>query len=242
MHPNNQSPRWRFAAAAASALIVLAAACSSADAPDLESLGLAIETDIQAGSMFEVVVPQLSDTTVTVATMPAGVTAAVTPGPTDGSMKLTVNVEFDTPRGSYNLGLAAVRGGEEYEVGWPFDVTDPGGASSPTGPVATTAASSAASSLEAVLTVDSPQPGDIFVSSDIVRGLSTSPLVGYRLWGGGIGGGNVIDENTLDTVDGAFEAQVLFRNICCTEMTLEVFQIDSGDLVVTIPLTYPEPG
>ena len=122
---------WRTATLAATALIVLAAACSSADAPDLESIGLAVETDIQAGSTFEVTVPRQADTSVSVATMPPGVTAAFTPGAADDTIKLTVNVEFDVPRGEYDLGLSVVRDGEEYTVGWPFEVTEPGGAVPP---------------------------------------------------------------------------------------------------------------
>ncbi len=61
-----------------------------------------------------------------VKTTPAGVTAAITDGPTAGMMLLTLNVEFDTPRGDYNLGLSVIRNGEESEVGWPFEVVEPG--------------------------------------------------------------------------------------------------------------------
>ena len=231
----DQSRPRRFVAAAA-ALIVLTAACSSADVPDLESLGLKIDTDIQAGSTLEVAVPKQAGTTVSVATSPAGVTAAITPDRSDGFMLLTVNVEFDTPRGAYNLGLRVDRDGKEYELGWPFEVTEPGSTGAPFGPVATTLASQ----VEAVLTVDGPQPGAVFVSSDLIRGLTTSTLVGYRLWGGATGTGNVLAEGTLTTVDGTFESPLVFTNTCCIEMQLEVFQIDSGGLVVTTPLAYPE--
>ena len=133
----DQSRPWRFVAAAA-ALIVLAAACSSADGPDLESLSLKIDTDIQAGATFEVAVPKQAGTTVSVATSPAGVTAAITPDRTGGFMVLTVNVEFDTPPGPHNLGLLVDRDGEEYELGWPFEVTELGSTGAPFGPVATT--------------------------------------------------------------------------------------------------------
>ncbi|MGB5565533.1 MAG: hypothetical protein WBN93_04305, partial [Acidimicrobiia bacterium] len=126
MFSNNQSKRRRLAMAAVLALMVLASACSGSSAPDLESLGLAIETDIQAGATFEVAVPKQPDTTVSVKTTPAGVTAAITDGPTAGMMLLTLNVEFDTPRGDYNLGLSVIRNGEESEVGWPFEVVEPG--------------------------------------------------------------------------------------------------------------------
>ena len=207
---NNEFNRRRFAMAAALALMVLASACSASTAPDLESLGLAIETDIQAGATFEVAAPMQPDTTVSVKTTPAGVTAAITDGRTAGMMLLTVNVEFDTPRGSYSLGLSVIRDGEEFVVGWPFEVVEPGGPTPTTTQQPTT---------EAVLTVESPQPGDLMVSSDIVRGFTSTDLVGYKL----SAGGTVLDEGTLTTVDGHFESPIVFTNTCCIEMLLEVF-------------------
>ena len=128
---------------------VLATACSGAEAPDLESLGLAIEVDIAAGTTFEVAVPEQTDTTVRVRTTPAGVTAAVTDGPSEGTIQLTVNVEFDTPRGDYNLGLGVFRGGEEFVVEWPFTVVEPDGPRT-----ATTLPADASG----ILSVDVPSP------------------------------------------------------------------------------------
>jgi hypothetical protein len=226
MSSNIEFNRWRFAMAAALALMVLASGCSAATAPDLESLGLAIETDIQAGATFEVAAPKQPGTTVSVDTTPAGITAAITDGPTAGMMLLKVNVEFDTPRGDYNLGLSVVRDGDEFLVGWPFGVVDPGG------PVATTQPTTT----EVVLTVESPQPGDLLVSSDIVKGFTSTEQVGYRLSAGGA----VLDEGTLTTVDGYFESPIAFTNTCCIEMLLEVFQLDPAGTTVTIPLSYPE--
>jgi hypothetical protein len=231
MFSDNQSRR-RLAMAAALALMVLASGCSASTAPDLESLGLAIETDIQAGATFEVAAPKQPGTTVSVKTTPAGITAAITDAPTDGMMLLMVNVEFDTPRGDYNLGLSVIRDGEEFVVGWPFEVVEPGGPTPTTVPVATTQPTTS----EAVLAVESPQPGDLLVSSDIVKGFTSTEQVGYRLSAGGA----VLDEGTLTTVDGYFESPIVFTNTCCIEMLLEVFHLDAEGMTVTIPLSYPE--
>lgn len=227
------TPLVRGLAAAATMLVLMlvAASCFPTNDPDLESLGLAIETDIAAGETFEVAVPAPTDAVVTVKTAPAGVTAAITDGP-EGMMRLTVNVEFDTPRGAYNLGLAVVRGGEEYLVGWPFEVVEPGGPAPTTGPAMTDDVT-----MQSELTVESPQPGDLMVSGDIVRGVTSTDVVGYRLVGGG---GIVIDEGTLTTVSGRFESAIVFTNTCCIEMDLEVFHVEDGGLIVTVPVTYPE--
>lgn len=232
MFANKLSNRRRFAAVAVLALTVLATACSDTNPPDIESLNLAISADIQAGTTFEVAVPEKADTSIRVKTTPAGVTAAITDGPEAGTIVLTVNVEFDTPRGAYNLGLSVVRDGEEYEVGWPFEVVDPGGAAPSPGPVSTTQLAAT----EAVLTVDTPVPGGLMVSSDLIRGFTSAGLVGYRL----SAGGSVLDEGTLTTVEGHFESPIVFTNTCCIEMLLEVFNIGDGGLAVTIPLSYPE--
>jgi len=210
--------------------MVLASACSASSAPDLESLGLAIETDIQAGATFEVTVPKQPNMTVSVKTTPAGVTAAITDGPTQDMLRLTVHVEFDTPRGDYNLGLSAIRDGEEFLVGWPFTVTEP------ESPTPTTTRATTQPPTEAVLTVVSPQPGDLMVSSDNVTGFSSTELVGYRL----SAGGTVLDEGTLTAVDGYFESPIVFTNTCCIEMLLEVFSLDAERITVAIPLSYPE--
>jgi len=135
MSYNDMLNQWRLGAAAALALMVLATGCSSSEEPSLESLNLAIAADIQAGETFEVAVPSQSDTLVAVETTPAGVTAAITDDSEAGTMLLTVNVEFDTPRGAYNLGLSVVRDGKEFLVGWPFEVIDPGGAAPSSGDI-----------------------------------------------------------------------------------------------------------
>lgn len=107
-------------------LVAVATACGAAStSPDLASLGLLIEADIQTGTTFEVSVPIDADTTLSVGTAPSGVNAAISSG-TDGSLLLTVAVESDAPRGIYSLGLIAIRDGEEYELAWPFNVVDPG--------------------------------------------------------------------------------------------------------------------
>lgn len=127
-HPTRKGSfmRGRLGATLSVVFVLLAAACSSAVAPpDIESLGLLIEADIQAGGTFEVSIPIDENTTVSVENAPRGVTAALTPG-ANGSILLTVAVEPDTPRGAYNLGLIVVRDGERYELVWPFDVEDPG--------------------------------------------------------------------------------------------------------------------
>jgi hypothetical protein len=227
--------RWVAAVGTILAFIVITASCQPSDDPDIESLGLAIETDIPAGGTFEVAVPKLADTTVAVETTPPGVTAAITNAPGEGMILLTVNVEFDTPRGDYNLGLAVVRNGEEYLLGWPFEVVEPGGPAPTSLPDTTTQGAA----IDPQLIVEHPQPGDPMVSGDVVAGLTSTDAVGYRL----VGGGDVlIDAGTLTAVDGRFESPVEFANTCCIEMRLEVFHVEDGGMIVAIPVTYPEGG
>ena len=211
--------------------MLVAASCFPTNDPHIESLGLAIETDIPAGGTFEVSVPAPTDAVVTVRTVPAGVTAAIVDVPAEGIMRLVVNVEFDTPRGAYNLGLAVIRGGEEYLVGWPFEVVEPSGPAPTTGPTKTDDVAA-----QPELIVESPQPGDLMVSGDIVRGVTSTDVVGYRL----VGGGTIIDEGTLTAAGGRFESAIVFTNTCCIEMDLEVFHVEDGGLIVTVPVTYPE--
>ena len=231
MFSNKQSNRWRLAVAAALALMVLATACSASTAPDLESLGLAIETDIQAGSTFELAVPKQPDTIVSVETTPPGVTAVITDGPTEELMLLTVIVDIDTPRGTYNLGLSVLHDNEQFSVNWPFEVVEPGGPTPATVPSTTQPATT-----DAMLSVESPQAGEIMVSSDSVKGFTSTEQVGYRL----SAGGTVLDQGVITSVDGGFESPIVFVNTCCIEMLLEVFHTEAGGLAVTIPLSYPE--
>ena len=91
------APRWPIAVITAIALAVLVGACSAPAPVGLEELGLMIEADIQAGSSFEVVVPKVADTTVSVVSAPPGVSAAIGDVPSGGSMLLSVAVDPDTP-------------------------------------------------------------------------------------------------------------------------------------------------
>lgn len=104
-------------------LPVVGGACSSST-PDLESIGLAVETGIQAGTTLELGFPVATDTTVRVASAPAGITASVVTSDGQGLNILRVDVDADTPRGSYNLGLGVVQDGTETVVSWPFEVVD----------------------------------------------------------------------------------------------------------------------
>ncbi len=128
---------WRRALVAVAASALLTAACSSSAAVDIESLGLAITVDIQAGSTFEVAVPATASTELRIVSAPPGVTATITDAP-EGMIRLVVAVDEDTPRGAYHLALLAVRDGERFELGWPFEVVEPDAAAPTTGPVATT--------------------------------------------------------------------------------------------------------
>lgn len=224
---------WRRALVVVAAAAVFMAACSSPAAPDIESLGLAITADIQAGATFEVAVPATADTELSVVSAPPGVTATITAGP-EGAMRLVVSVDHDTPRGAYNLALLVVRDGERYELGWPFEVVEPDEAAPTTGPVATTQLSE----VDAMLVVDTPRPGDMFPDSSLISGRTSTEFIGYRL----LAGGQPIAQGSLETSRGAFDVKLGFINECCTEMLLEVFHVNDNGLMVSIPLTYPEPG
>lgn len=111
------------------------ASCGSADEPaTLEDLGLAIAADVQQGATFEVAVPILAGTTLSVATAPAGVNAAIVEASDGDSLRLSLDVDSGTPAGTYNLGLVVLRDGERQEIAWPFDVVP--GVSSETGGMA----------------------------------------------------------------------------------------------------------
>lgn len=224
--------RWRRALAAVAASAVLAAACSSSAAPDIESLGLAITADIQAGSTFEVAVPATADTELSVVSAPSGVGATITDAP-EGMIRLAVAVGEDTPRGAYNLALLAVRDGERYELGWAFEVVEPDAAvPTTTGSVATTQPAV----VEAMLVVDTPQPGDVFSDLSLISGRTSTEFIGYRL----LAGGQPIAQGSLETARGEFDVKLGFTNECCLEMLLEVFHPNDNGLMVSIPLTYPE--
>ena len=218
----------RFAIAAV-VLALVAGACGSSTTIDRESLGLLIEADIQAGTRFEVTVPKNPDFSIEVASAPAGITASISEAADGEALLLSVEVDADTPRGAYNLGLRATRAGEEFLVGWPFDVVD-GGFTDTTQP----------GSVTGLLTVDTPLPGELFPSPSVIRGESSSSTVVYQLLTAG--GETVLSEGTVDVIDGEFSAVVEFTNTCCIEMTLEVFQDDADGLAVTVPVAFPESG
>jgi len=222
----------RLVAVVLASFAILAVACSSSEAPDIESLGLAMTVDIQAGATFDVTVPATADTDLSVVSAPPGVTAKLTEDAEDGTIRLKVAVDEDTPRGAYNLALLAVRNGERYELGWPFEVIEPVGAAPTTVPVATTQPSG----VEALLVVDTPQVGDVFPSLSLISGRTSTELVGYRLFAGG----QLIAQGPLEASLGQFEVSLGFDNTCCTEMLLEVFHLNDNGLLVSIPLTYPE--
>lgn len=90
---------------------------------------------------------------------------------------------------------------------------------------------------EALLTVDSPQVGSVFVSGDVVAGETTSATVEWRLTAGG---DQVLAGGTATAVEGTFSAVVEFTNTCCIEMLLEV--TGEPGLTLSIPLAYPEPS
>jgi len=81
---------------------LVAGACGSATTVDRESLGLMIEADIQAGTRFEVSVPNNSDFSIEVASAPAGVTASISETADGETLLLSVEVGADTPRGAYD--------------------------------------------------------------------------------------------------------------------------------------------
>lgn len=124
---NPWRPSTRISAVGiAVAVLTLALALGScaSGVPDIESIGLSIEASIQAGEVFEVTVPAQSDTTLSVESAPAGVIATITTGSEPQTNLLRVEVADDTPRGSYNLGIAIAHDGETTVVSWPFDVVD----------------------------------------------------------------------------------------------------------------------
>ena len=92
--------------------------------------------------------------------------------------------------------------------------------------------------VEGLLTVTSPEIGDVFPSPSNITGESSSPTVSYVLSAGGM----VIAEGTIDVIDRKFSTTVEFTNTCCIEMTLEVLQPDDTGSTLVIPLASPEPG
>lgn len=219
---------WRRALVVFAASAVLMTACSSSEGVDIESLGLDMSVDIQAGSSIEISVPETAGVDLTVVSAPPGVTAELADG-SAGMMLLTVAVDEDTPRGAYNLALLAVRDGERFELGWPFEVVEPDAAN---GPVATTMPAI----VDEMLVVATPQPGDVFADLSLISGVSSESFIGYRLLAGGV----PVAQGSLETSNGAFDVKLGFINDCCTEMLLEVFHIHDNGLLLSIPLIYPE--
>lgn len=113
-------------------------------------------------------------------------------------------------------------------------MVEPPGAAASTDSVATTQPGV----VDALLTVDSHLPGDVFTSRSTLKGATSSPIVGYRLNAGGI----VLAEGTASAVEGRYATTAKFTNTCCIEMLPEVFQLDPDGLSVSVPLTYPETG
>ena len=222
---------WRRALVGVAAAFVLLTACSSAESVDIESLGLEMTVDIQAGSKIEIAVRETPDIDLTIVSAPPGVSADITDG-SEGMILLTVTVDEATPRGAYNLAMLAVRDGERFELGWPFEVVEPVGAAPPAGPVDTTQSGI----VDQMLVVDTPRPGDVFADSSLISGRSSTSFVGYRL----LAGGEPIAQGSLETANGLFDVKLGFINDCCIEMLLEVFHVNDNGLMVSIPLTYPE--
>ena len=229
MHPlatQSSCGTTRWPAAAALALLV--AACGTSSTIDVQSLGLDVEADINAGSRFEITVPTQPDTTIEVVATPPGVTAWITDEGGGRSVRLTVAVEFDTPRGAYNLALRVTQNGQVSELGWPFEVTEPSGAATTLPPPAAP-----------VLEVETPQVGEEFPSPSVISGLSSADTVGYKLVGAG---GLVLAEGIIVVDGGEFRLELEFENTCCIEMLLEVFHLEEGGVSQGIPLAFPEPG
>ena len=119
---NSIRSRRRGLRVAVGACALVLAACGSTTGPStLEDLGLAIAADVQQGASFEVAVPAIAGTTITVSSAPSGVNAAIAES-ADGSLRLSIVAGPDTPAGTYNLGLTVLRNGEEQVLGLPFDV------------------------------------------------------------------------------------------------------------------------
>lgn len=104
-------------------MALLVTACSSS-AIDIESLGLDVDAQIQAGFQYSLTVPVDDDITLEVVSTPRGVAAALTEAAGGTAIQLTVAVDADTPRGAYNLGMEATRNGQTVMVGWPFEIID----------------------------------------------------------------------------------------------------------------------
>lgn len=229
-----KSPRaWQRAIAAIAALAVILTACSSSDPVDIESLGLGVDVDIEAGETFELSVPATPDVDLSLVMAPNGVAASLSENEESDMIDLVVTVDEDTARGDYALALLAVKEGDRYELSWPFRVIEPMSAAPTTmAPVDTTQPGT----VEEMLVVDTPQPGDVFGDLSLISGRSSESFVGYRL----LAGGQPIAQSSLETSNGEFEVKLGFINDCCIEMTLEVFHIHDDGLLVSIPLTYPE--
>lgn len=220
---NLGSGRWLVAAA----FTLVVAACGSSSAVDIQSLGLDVEADIQAGARFELALPVQPGTTIELVSAPPGVTASLSEAG-GGSLLLSVAVDADTPRGAYNLALRVDQDGDTHELGWPFEVVDP-----------STTLTTAPGTVDVLLTVDSPRPGDVVGSPATISGSSSTGQVGYTLTGGG---DVVLAEGTIDVVDGFFSETIQFDNTCCIELALEVFHPSPNGTRLTIPITYPESG
>lgn len=132
-HRRPARPSYRNKFVAALVTLVITAVASAvlfgndgpAD-PDIESLGLAIDTQIEAGSTFEVTVPMDPATSIVVAAAPPGVEAEIMRTPSGEAIVLSIAVDPGTPQGSYDLALMVNREATEYRLAWPFEVVEPG--------------------------------------------------------------------------------------------------------------------
>ena len=79
---------------------VLVGACSNAESANLESLGLAVAADVQAGEPFEVTAAKDAGISITSVSAPSGVTAVVSE-PDEETVTLAVEVDPETPAGTY---------------------------------------------------------------------------------------------------------------------------------------------
>lgn len=116
---------WTRSLVVIAGLVLMATSCTSAAEPDIESLGLAIKADIQAGTTFDAVVPVDRDTDITLIAAPPGVDATVERTSDGDSVMVSLAIDDDTPRGAYALALRVIQNGETYELGWPFEVVEP---------------------------------------------------------------------------------------------------------------------
>ncbi len=108
------------------AAALLVGACSNgSEPPSLQSLGLDVSAQIQAGNSFSLTVPMTAEMELTVGAAPSGVDATVERNLVTNDVTVHLAVAEDVPRGAYELPLTVVSQGDSYELNWPFSVVDP---------------------------------------------------------------------------------------------------------------------